>query len=94
MILPLETNGVAFDGDIILSNSSPVAYSERTFMMYSEDFSLVGMHNVQVVAYLTDFHDIQSEIMDFQIEFIDACIDPASVTVQPYQMFSGEYIYG
>jgi hypothetical protein len=32
--------------------------------------------------------------MAFDIEFIDACLDPTSVTAFPYQMFSGEYIYG
>jgi hypothetical protein len=38
--------GIAFDDDMINSATTILAYEDRALELYSEDFTLVGMHNV------------------------------------------------
>lgn len=57
-------------------------YSQnRTFAIYSEDTALIGMTTVTVSAFLTDYPMIVSAVPETaQIEIIDPCLDPQSVT--------------
>ena len=73
--------------------SDAVGYNPTTLThtVYSEDFGLIGVQPYTVTASLTEYSSILS-IASAQIEFVDPCYDPESVspTLQTDPM---EYLY-
>ena len=61
--------------------SDAVGYNPITLThtVYSEDFALIGVQPYTVTALLTEYSSIAS-IASAQIEFVDPCPDPESVT--------------
>ena len=59
----------------------PVAYADSVFSIYSEDFGQVGLHYIEVEAYLADYDSIRSEKMTFEIEILDVCENPIGLSV-------------
>ena len=63
-----------------------------TFSVYSENFDLIGQQDLTVQAYLMEYTQIVSLISTVQIEFIDPCPDPESVT-SVIQANPADYLY-
>ena len=71
------------------------ATASRTFLIYSEDFSLVGDRTFTVAAYLSTYpNSMTSPTPDASstIEIINPCLDPFSLTSTP-QTDPADYIY-
>ena len=89
-----------FEGAAIdTTTSTPMAYdtatASRTFLIYSEDFSLVGDRTFTVAAYLSTYpNSMTSPTPDASstIEIINPCLDPFSLTSTP-QTDPADYIY-
>ena len=62
-----------------------------THSVYSEDFGLIGVQPYTVTASLTEYSSISS-IASAQIEFVDPCSDPKSVSATP-QTDPVDYLY-
>ena len=64
--------------------ADPVGYDSatRTFSVYSESYSLLGSHEVSVLAYLVEYPYVESWPSYATIEFIDPCLDPFSVNAE------------
>ena len=54
-----------FDGQWLHTISSPVTYDSGEFVIYSEDFELVGMHDVVLLPHLTDYPTTVGNEMTF-----------------------------
>ena len=78
------TYAATFKGAVAgLTTLPPVAYdtSFNTFKIYSEDLGLIGMHTVTVSAKLTTYPVIFTAApLSTQIEIIDPCIDPQTIS--------------
>ena len=66
---------------VVQEMSDAVGYDPTTLThtVYSEDFGLIGIQPYTVTASLTEYMSVSS-IASAQIEFIDPCPDPESVT--------------
>ena len=54
----------------------------HTFELYSEDFSLIGTHLIEVQGYLRDYPQVVSSVPNetSSIEIVDPCERPDSIT--------------
>ena len=61
--------------------SDAIGYNPTTLThtVYSEDFDLIGIQPYTVTASLTEYSSVSSKA-SAQIEFVDPCPDPESVT--------------
>ena len=52
--------------------------TNRTFKIYSEDYSLIGPHAITLGAFLTDYSMTKTapQAVTTTIEIVDPCIDP------------------
>ena len=41
--------------EVITEESEPISYNDRTFTIYSEDETLVGMSEIVIIASLEDY---------------------------------------
>ena len=82
-----------FDATPMSSESSPMAYDSetQTLSIWSEDANLVGMHDITVSAYLTDYPDVKAEVSG-TVEVIERCATINSVTA-PEQSSLADYLY-
>ena len=67
--------------------------SANQFSIYSEDLSLLGMNSIKVQAFFTEYTSVTSGTPTAtQIELIDPCLDPFTLTV-PTQNTLDDYYY-
>ena len=89
---------VLFDGSQINETSMPLNYNAiapRTFELYEEDFSLLGLHTIAVRGYLREYTSVSSALPNLEttIEFIDPCLSPFGLS-DPGQVPEGiQYDY-
>lgn len=85
-----------FDGIEMLPGSSPLSYDmvTRKFTIYSEDFSLLGMHEISIIGYFRNFPSVENSLPHptAPIEFLDPCLRPASIQ-SPIQIRPEPYLY-
>ena len=88
------TYTASFLGSIINTTTQPMSYDalSQQFAIYSEDFNLLDFKAIQVQAFLQEYPTVISPIETAQIEFIDPCIDPFTLTV-PVQTAPEPYLY-
>ena len=66
--------------------------NKREFRIYSEDPNLVGVHDITITSFLTDYPSIKSLPTSSTLEVFDACPDPHSV-VAPEQTNPADYYF-
>ena len=73
-----------------------MTYSQenQTFNLYSEDLNLIGIREYTLIARLEDYPTTTSDLMVGQIEVIDPCNEPGSITVTPQRPLIPYYYTG
>ena len=89
------TYRATFEGDPLDMTTLPILYDSdlNTFEIYSEDYSLIGLRDITVEAYLTDYSQITSPAPEStQLLIKDPCIDFLTITVLD-QTAPASYLY-